>query len=326
MNRPTYPNCGNPRPRGNHNNPGNSSNFNRAPPKFNNNNAATNTNTTPRTGSNVVLVAAKDKSQVICYECGSKGHYSNECPKKIVAAPNANAPAQQQCRVQLGRRFAPGNSLNRNGRLFLMHAEEAQEAPDVVLGMFSVNTVLARVLFDSGASHSFVTEEFACTSKIQPTKLKHVRIVQIPGSTSKARQICKAVPIRIHVIDFYANLIVLGTKGLEVVLGMDWMSKHKGLMDCAKKAITMTSTAGISVEHVSKTLPRQCKCNKSLAQPTIDQVRVVYEYIDVFPNVLPGMPPDRDIESIIELIPRTGPISQRPYSMNPSKLAELKKQ
>src|SRR3954469_18258887 len=177
MNRPTYPNRGNPRPGGNHNNPDNSSNFNRAPPKFNNNNATANTNTAPRTGSNAVPVAAKDKSQVTCYDCGNKGHYSNECPnKKNATAPNANVPAQQQRRVQPGRRFSPGNSLNRNGRLFLMHAEEAQEAPDVVLGMFSVNSVLARVLFDSGASYSFVTEEFACTSKIQPNKLKHVMI------------------------------------------------------------------------------------------------------------------------------------------------------
>ena len=189
--------------------------------------------------------------------------------------------------------------------------------------MFSVNTVLARVLFDSEASHSFVTEEFACTSKIQSTKLKHVMIVQIPGSTTKARQICKAIPIRIHGIDFYANLIVLGTKGLEVVLGMDWISKHKGLIDYAKKAITMTSTAEISVEHVSETLPRQIKCNKSITQPTIDQVRIVCEYPDVFPDVLPGMPPDQDIDFIIELIPRTGPIAQRPYSMKPSELAEL---
>src|SRR3954462_2442180 len=207
-----------------------------------------------------------------------------------------------------------------------MHAEESQEAPDVVLGMFSINSVLARVFFDSGASHSFVTEEFSCTSKIQPKKLKHVMIVQIPGSTTKARQICKVVPIRIHGINFYANLTVLGTKGLEVVLGMDWVSKHKGLIDCAKKAITMTSTTGISVEHISENLPRQFKCNKSIAQPTIDQVRIVCEYPDVFPDVLPGMPPDRDIEFIIELIPGTGPIAQRPYSMNPSELVELKKQ
>ena len=82
MNRPTYPNRGNPRPGGN------------------NNNATTNTNTAPRTGSNVVPIAAKDKSQVTCYDCGNKGHYSNECPnKKNAATPNANAPAQQQRRV-----------------------------------------------------------------------------------------------------------------------------------------------------------------------------------------------------------------------------------
>src|SRR3954464_16070193 len=88
----------------------------------------------------------------------------------------------------------------------------------------------------------------------------------------------------------------------------------------------MTSIAGISVEHVSETMPRQFKCNKSIAQPTIDQVRIVYEYPDVFPDVLPGMPLDRYIKFIIELIPRTGPIAQRPYSMNPSELVELKKQ
>jgi hypothetical protein len=94
MTRPTYPNRGNPRPRGSHNNPGNSSNFNRAPPKFNNNNATANTNTAPRTGSNAVPVAAKDKSQVTCYDYGNKGHYSNKCPNnKNATTPNTNVPA-----------------------------------------------------------------------------------------------------------------------------------------------------------------------------------------------------------------------------------------
>ena len=81
-------------------------------------------------------------------------------------------------------------------------------------------------------------------------------IVHILGATTKARKICKAVSIKMHGIDFYANLIVLGTKGLEVVLGMDWMSRHHGLIDCAKKAITMTSSTGVLVEHVSEQLPQ----------------------------------------------------------------------
>ena len=151
-------------------------------------------------------------------------------------------------------------------------------------------------------------------------------IVQIPGSTTKARKICKVVPIRIHGINFYANLIVLGTKGLEVVLGMDWMSKHHGLINCAQKAITMTSSEGVLVEHVSERLPRKFTCNKSLAKPTIDQVWIVCEFPDVFPDELPGIPPDWDIEFVIELIPGTGPIAQHAYSMNPAELLELKRQ
>jgi hypothetical protein len=67
-------------------------------------------------------------------------------------------------------------------------------------------------------------------------------------------------------------------------------------------------------------------CKKSIAGPTLDQVPIVCEYPDVFPEELPGMPPDRDIEFIVELIPGTAPIAQRPYRMNPQELIELKKQ
>jgi hypothetical protein len=71
---------------------------------------------------------------------------------------------------------------------------------------------------------------------------------------------------------------------------------------------------------------RKAYCKKSISGLTLDQVPVVCEYPDVFPEELPGMPPDRDIEFIIELIPRTTPIAQRPYHMNPQDLEELKKQ
>ncbi|KAK1642387.1 hypothetical protein QYE76_060192 [Lolium multiflorum] len=135
---------GHPRPGGHHNNSNynnnNNHNFNRAPPRAPNNN--NNTNTAPRTGSNAIPVTPKDKSTITCYECGVVGHYSNECPKRLAKnAANAAAPAQQQRRVSTGKKFTPNNPNNRNGRLFHMNAEEAQEAPDVVLEMSAVHNV-----------------------------------------------------------------------------------------------------------------------------------------------------------------------------------------
>jgi hypothetical protein len=71
---------------------------------------------------------------------------------------------------------------------------------------------------------------------------------------------------------------------------------------------------------------RKAYYKKSVSGPTLEQVPVVCEYPGVFPEELPGMPPDRDIEFVIELIPGIAPIAQRPYRMNPQELEELKKQ
>ncbi|KAK1670511.1 hypothetical protein QYE76_058670 [Lolium multiflorum] len=89
----------------------NNNNFNRAPIRAPSN---SNTNTAPRTGSNAIPVAPRDKSTITCYECGIVGHYSNECPKKLAkTAANTAAPTQQQRRVSTGRKFTPTTPTTR---------------------------------------------------------------------------------------------------------------------------------------------------------------------------------------------------------------------
>jgi hypothetical protein len=234
-------------------------------------------------------------------------------------------PNQGQGRGPLGRNPKIQANVAR-GCLNHVNAAEAEEAPDVVLGTFLVNSVPAKILFDSGASHSFVTENFVDKGRLKPSCRDRLMIVQIPGSSVKTQLSCRDVPVELYGEKFQADLIVLGTKGLDVVLGMDWMSKYQGHINYAQKAITVTSSSGVQIEHVATMPSRKAYYKKSVSGPTLDQVPVVCEYPDVFPVELLGMPPDRDIEFMIELIPGTAPIAQRPYRMNPQELEELKKQ
>jgi hypothetical protein len=90
-------------------------------------------------------------------------------------------------------------------------------------------------------------------------------IVQIPGSQVRAHLTCEGVPIVIHGVSFQADLIILGTKGLDVVLGMDWMSKYQGHIDCTRKAITVTSSDGVQIEHIATIPSHKVYYKKSVA-------------------------------------------------------------
>ena len=110
-----------------------------------------------------------------------------------------------------------------------------------------------------------------------------------------------------------------------MILGMDWMSKYEGSIDCASKSIYLTTPEGKRIKYVSWHVPRRTQVN-ALTGVVQEEVPVVKDYLHVFPEELPGMPPDRGIEFLIELLPGTGPISKRPYQMPANDLEEIKKQ
>jgi hypothetical protein len=110
---------------------------------------------------------------------------------------------------------------------------------------------------------------------------------------------------------------------------MDWLSKYKVLIDCAKKSFKLTTLEGKEMEFVAepvvtaKDIPNPAKVNQLDPSPG-SEMPVVNEFPDVFPEELPGVPPDRDIEFVIELKPSTSPIYKTPHRMATPELAELK--
>jgi hypothetical protein len=121
-------------------------------------------------------------------------------------------------------------------------------------------------------------------------------------------------------------MIILESSGIDVILGIDYLTKYDGVISCAKRMVTLTSPQGERIE-VNVSLPATAEAMvNQLEDKSLEHIRIVCEYPDVFSEELPGMPPDRDIEFSIELLPGTAPISKRAYQMDVKDLIELKKQ
>jgi hypothetical protein len=119
------------------------------------------------------------------------------------------------------------------GKVKQMTSDGAQQAQYVVLGMFLASSHLATVLFDSGASHSFITSCFVLKHNLPITTMKHTMLVSSPGGEMRTKHICLAISISIRGVDFPLNLLLLDSKGIDIILGMDWLSLYDGVIQYA---------------------------------------------------------------------------------------------
>jgi hypothetical protein len=191
--------------------------------------------------------------------------------------------------------------------------------------MFLASSHPATVLFDSGVLHSFISSSFVVKHQLSITIMKQAMLVSSPGGEMRTKHICPVISITIRGVDFLANLIVLDSKGIDIILGMDWLRKYDGVILCAKRTIRLTKEDGTIVEFVAAIPAEQVSLLNKVQGTSLNEIGIVREYPDVFPEELLGMLPDRDIEFTIELLPGTPPISKRPYRMTVNELEELKK-
>jgi len=160
-------------------------------------------------------------------------------------------------------------------------------------------------------------------------------------STSSSGQVatssvCVGCLIEVAGHRFKMNLVCLPLEGLDVILGMEWLSNNHIMIDCGRRSLVFPEHAGlelISTQKVLKELQGGSTCfmvvaklEKKFASEMIQSIPVASEYADVFSDEVPGLPPSQDIDFTIDLITGAGPVSMAPYRMAAAELAELKKQ
>jgi hypothetical protein len=188
-----------------------------------------------------------------CYACGEKGHLTKRCPNPC--------PRPNQCSTAT---FAPTHGANSipvaakqnyaHGRVNHVTVEEAQEAPDVVISTFFVNDTSVVVLFDSKVSHSFIFVIYVGKHNLPLALVKCQIIVRSPRGEMPTRQLCLKVNLKNKGVDIVTNLIVLESKDIYIILELDWLSKHKVLIDCAKKFVKLTTPEGKELDFVTESI------------------------------------------------------------------------
>ncbi|XP_027915012.1 uncharacterized protein LOC114174372 [Vigna unguiculata] len=192
------------------------------------------------------------------------------------------------------------------------------------------------VLFDLGASHSFISNACVRRLGLEVHDLGCELVVSTPtfGQVTTSTS-CDGCSIEVAGCRFKVNLICLPLEDLDVILGMDWLSNHHVVMDCGRCRLIFPETEGvklISSQEAMKELGEGATCFMMIAQSEkksseeqIRNISVVADFADVFPDEVPGFPPSRDVDFTIDLILGAGPGSVAPYRMAPAELTELKK-
>jgi hypothetical protein len=250
-----------------------------------------------------------------CFKCGEAGHYANACPKKVAyTTPARGSNPNKQSQAPSSNRDPRGYNIARVNQI---SAEPATDDSNTVIGTFLINFMPASILFDSGASHSFISARYVNSHSLPLIIIHKPMVVITPNGPYEATFMSHKIDITIMGRQFWAMPIMLEESSIDLILGMNWLTRWDAVIHCARRTIELTSPDGDRFE-VAVTL-------SSSTKPAIYQlggkfegnhIRVVREFPDVFPEELPGMPPDRDVEFVIDLLPGTAPISKRPYRMS----------
>ncbi|XP_076920073.1 uncharacterized protein LOC143581096 [Bidens hawaiensis] len=184
------------------------------------------------------------------------------------------------------------------GKAFEMNTKKARMDSYVVTGTFLVNNHYAYVLFDTGADLSFISKQFEPLLGIKPNKLENKYSKELAnGKLIETGEIIKVCNVQLENQKFEIDL-------LPVELGMDWLSRNQAEIPAF-------------LAHVVDTKAKERK---------LEDIPFVRDFTEVFPEDLPGLPPERQVEFRTDLVQDAAPVAKSPYRLAPSEMQELSNQ
>ncbi|KAK2449583.1 hypothetical protein QL285_008768 [Trifolium repens] len=264
------------------------------------------------------------KGQGICYYCRKPGHMRNECP-------------------ELKKQSGSGGPSRGKGRIYSLDGQMVKSNNNLIMDVCLLGQSEVLVLFDCGATNSFISVDCVVRLGLPSVPLIPPMTVAVAtGGKVTSKRVCQNCPVLVGSKVYHIDLICLPIKDLDVVLGMDWLSANIVYIGCAEKNLFIPTevstesralTALLQNTHqMIQYLAPSNKCFSILftvspvSSISLTDIPIVNEYTDVFPEDVMSLPPEREIEFSIDLIPGSQPISVAPYRMSPLELRELKTQ
>ncbi|GJT12282.1 putative reverse transcriptase domain-containing protein [Tanacetum coccineum] len=242
----------------------------------------------------------KNQKARACYECGNTGHIKKNYPKlKNYGNNNENGPAQ--------------------GRAYALGGRDASPDSNVITGMFLLNNRYATILFDTGTDRSFISTTFSASIFITPTTLEnHYDVELADRKIIRANTIILGCTLNFMNHPFNIDFMPVPLGSFDVIIGMDWLTKYYGVIICDEKIMR---GCDVFLAHITT---KEAK-DKS-EEKRLEDVPIVRDFPEVFPKDLPGIPPARQVEFQIDLVPGAAPVARAPYRLAPSKMKELAEQ
>ncbi|KAI3824992.1 hypothetical protein L1987_06467 [Smallanthus sonchifolius] len=285
----------------------------------------------------------RNPQEMRCYKCQKTGHTATYCPSLRCFNCNEMGHILRNCTKSVQQKTKEGEK----GRLFVIGDGGRNNNAKVVAGMFLVNDIYAKILFDTGSNRRFFSDAFSLHLGMKPTPLERGYVVETTsGEQIRITESCANCNMTLGNENSLIKLMPMSMSKYDIIIGMDWLNQCHAQIDCDQRTIRIYRPNGESmliqcysdknkIETIYVAKAKKCVntgCSvfivytlDSKPERQVMDISIVCDHPDVFPEELSSLPPDRQIEFRIDLIPGAKPVARALYRLAPSELKELMK-